>query len=77
MRATVVTTAQGRVRGLADNGVAVFKGLPYAAPPFGALRFEAPAPPEPWKGVRDATTFGRRCRRRPTGSRSPASSRSP
>ena len=58
MSAPVVTTAQGRVRGAAENGVAVFKGLPYAAPPFGALRFQAPAPPEPWKGVRDAKSFG-------------------
>jgi para-nitrobenzyl esterase len=56
--APVVETAQGRARGTAENGVAVFKGLPYAAPPFGALRFKAPAPPEPWKGVRDATNFG-------------------
>jgi para-nitrobenzyl esterase len=58
VRAPVITTAQGRVRGAAENGVTVFKGLPYAAPPFGTLRFKAPAPPEPWKGVRDASAFG-------------------
>jgi para-nitrobenzyl esterase len=56
--APVVHTAQGRARGAVENGVAAFKGLPYAAPPFGALRFKAPVPAEPWKGVRDATGFG-------------------
>ena len=58
MSAPVINTAQGRARGAVENGVASYKGLPYAAPPFGALRFKAPAPPEPWKGVRDATSFG-------------------
>ena len=58
MRAPVVTTAQGRARGAVENGIAVFKGLPYAAPPFGPLRFQAPAPAGPWKGVRDAAVFG-------------------
>lgn len=54
-------TRAGAVRGapLAGGG-AVFRGIPYAAPPFGALRFRAPASPEPWSGVRDATRFGPR-----------------
>jgi para-nitrobenzyl esterase len=56
--APVVQIAQGRARGAVENGVAVFKGLPYAAPPFRDLRFQAPAPPKPWKGVRDAAVFG-------------------
>jgi para-nitrobenzyl esterase len=54
----VVEIAQGRARGGAAAGVASFKGLPYAAPPFGRRRFKAPARPQPWTGVRDATRFG-------------------
>lgn len=55
----VVTTRQGDVRGsAADHGVTAFKGLPYAAPPFGPRRFGAPQPPEAWTGVRHATAYG-------------------
>ncbi|KUJ65309.1 carboxylesterase [Streptomyces albus subsp. albus] len=58
-RTTVRGTAQGAVRGrLSPDGVASFLGIPYAAPPFGPLRFRAPAPPEPWTGVRDALAWG-------------------
>jgi para-nitrobenzyl esterase len=58
VRPPVVETAQGRARGSADAGVASFKGLPYAAPPFGDLRLKAPAPARPWTKTRDATVFG-------------------
>ncbi|MFD7460477.1 MULTISPECIES: carboxylesterase/lipase family protein [unclassified Streptomyces] len=52
----------GRVRGLAKDGHAVFRGIPYAQPPVGPLRFEVPQPALPWDGVRDATVPGPGCR---------------
>src|ERR1700674_2284880 len=55
---SVVTTRQGRLRGKVTDGVAAFKGIPYAAPPFGPNRFQPPRPPESWDGVRDALTYG-------------------
>ncbi|RPK57818.1 Carboxylesterase [Streptomyces sp. ADI96-02] len=60
-----VTTAYGDVRGTVEAGVAVFRGIPYAAPPVGARRFRAPAPPRPWRGVRDAVDFGPTAPKRP------------
>ncbi|MFD7813545.1 carboxylesterase/lipase family protein [Streptomyces sp. NPDC059785] len=54
----VVPTPYGAVRGRYEKGAAVFRGIPFAAPPFGPHRFRPPAPPEPWHGVRDAGTFG-------------------
>ena len=54
----LVETRRGTVRGLAERGVAVFRGIPFARPPVGPLRFGPPAPLEPWTGARDATRFG-------------------
>jgi para-nitrobenzyl esterase len=54
----VVRTRYGEVRGSVADGVSTFKGIPYAAPPFGAHRLRAPQPVEPWSGVRDALTYG-------------------
>ncbi|MEU4657670.1 carboxylesterase family protein [Streptomyces sp. NPDC023723] len=54
----VVGTPYGAVRGRWERGVAVFRGIPYAAPPFGPRRFRPPVPPDRWDGVREAAAFG-------------------
>jgi para-nitrobenzyl esterase len=56
----VVRIVSGSVRG-SGSDVLAFKGIPYAAPPTGNLRWRPPAPPAPWTGVRDATAFGPQC----------------
>ena len=48
------TTAGGKLAGRAEAGVATFRGVPYAAPPVGTLRFAPPAPHPGWTGPRDA-----------------------
>ena len=53
-----VRTTAGVVRGQWESAVAVFRGIPYAQPPVGPRRFQAPAPAQPWDGVRDALRFG-------------------
>lgn len=58
MTETIVATTAGKVRGVVRGGIHVFRGVPFAAPPLGAHRFRAPAPPEPWDDVRDATAAG-------------------
>ncbi|CAN5467276.1 carboxylesterase/lipase family protein [soil metagenome] len=54
----VVDTDAGQVRGVDDGQVQVWKGIRYAAPPVGELRWRAPQPPEPWTDVADAFDFG-------------------
>lgn len=56
-----VTLDSGRVRGVVENDVVVFRGLPYAAPPVGDLRWREPAPAAHWSGIRDASRFGNAC----------------
>ncbi|OBH94059.1 carboxylesterase/lipase family protein [Mycobacterium sp. E2733] len=57
----VVETTFGPVRGVDDGRVSVWKGIRYAAPPIGDLRFRKPQPPETWTEVADATAFGPAC----------------
>ncbi len=58
MTEPIVDTRFGRVRGAREDGLAVFRGIPYAASTAGRQRFRPPSPPEPWVGVRDALRFG-------------------
>lgn len=53
-----VRTTEGVVQGRRRHGHAVFRGIPYAQPPVGMLRFAAPAPPHRWEGTRQAVEFG-------------------
>ena len=55
---SIVRTAQGSVRGIVTGGVHVFRGIAYAAAPFGPDHLQAPKPVEPWTGVRDALVDG-------------------
>lgn len=61
--AAQVRTDSGAVEGSssADGKVQIFKGIPYAAPPVGPLRWKEPQPATPWDGTRKATEFGARC----------------
>jgi para-nitrobenzyl esterase len=53
-----VRAAGGTLRGSQESGVAVWRGIPFAEPPVGALRFAAPQPAQGWSGVREALSFG-------------------
>lgn len=59
--APIVDTSAGRLEGSAENSLHVFKGIPYAAPPVGALRWKPPAAVSAWSGIRKATEFGPAC----------------
>ena len=65
---TVVKTESGKLRGEvldADSGLAVYRGIPFAAPPIGELRWKAPQPAKTWSDVREATEFGAICPQSP------------
>lgn len=53
-----VKTAQGVLEGTDISGIKAFKGVPFATPPVGDLRWKAPQPAQKWDGVRKATDFG-------------------
>lgn len=57
----VVWTDSGPLRGTVQPEYRTFQGIPYAAPPVGALRWRLPQPPRPWVSPRDATRPGNRC----------------
>ncbi len=58
---SVAATRFGEVRGKLDNGLYVFKGIPYGAPTGGKNRFMPPREPQPWRGVRNAFEYGASC----------------
>lgn len=62
----IVRISDGAVRGAAVSGIYEFLGLPYAAPPTGALRWRPPRRPARWDGVRDATQFAPSCPQLPS-----------
>lgn len=63
----VANTESGQVRGALEGGIASWKGIPFAAPPVGPLRWRAPQPAAKWQGVRDATAYGNDCMQQPFG----------
>jgi len=56
--AAIVATRSGRIEGIFEDGIFSFKGIPYAAPPVGNLRWLPPQPLIPWNGIRPAKEFG-------------------
>ena len=54
----IITTRYGRIEGVAERGCTVYKGVPYAKPPVGELRWRRPRAPEAWEGVLHADRFG-------------------
>ena len=72
-QAPVVQTTNGAIAGSIDEGIRSFKGIPYAQPPVGPLRWRPPQPATAWAGTRDATRFGNDCMQKPfADSRAPA-----
>src|SRR5258708_32143864 len=59
------TSPLGTLEGTEASGIRIFRGVPFAHPPVGKLRFAPPAPAARWNGVRDAKQFGARCMQLP------------
>jgi para-nitrobenzyl esterase len=57
----VVKVDSGQLQGVVSDGVVSYKGIPFAAPPVGDLRWRPPQPAAPWTGVRQAMEFGADC----------------
>lgn len=56
----IVEISLGKMRGVDGQYADIFKGIPFAAPPVGELRWKAPQPQQPWEGVFEADTFGKK-----------------
>ena len=54
----IVKVEGGTIKGIVSDTMSVYKGIPFAAPPVGDLRWKAPQPVIPWEGIREATEFG-------------------
>jgi para-nitrobenzyl esterase len=61
----IATTLQGELAGVVEDGISVFRNIPYAAPPVGELRWREPQAPASWTGTRDASQFGNACIQNP------------
>ena len=57
----IINTSSGKVQGIVEGDVSVFKGIPFAVPPVGEFRWRPPQPVKAWDGVRDAGEFGPNC----------------
>ncbi|XP_015175623.1 PREDICTED: acetylcholinesterase [Polistes dominula] len=63
----VLTVKQGRIKGVIEENIVdnvkyyIYRGIPYAKPPIGKLKFQDPLPPEEWFGIRDCSKFGNVC----------------
>ena len=65
MTSNIVETVAGPIQGEVEDGIHVFRGIPFAAPPVGELRWRPPQPAAPWRTVRDARSFGPSCPQNP------------
>jgi para-nitrobenzyl esterase len=65
VQAQTVTVDTGKLQGVSGNEVTAYKGIPYAAPPVGKLRWRPPQPAASWKGVLKATEYGHDCMQLP------------
>jgi para-nitrobenzyl esterase len=60
----VIQVDSGALQGVVEDGIEIYRGIPYAQPPVGSLRWRPPQPVEPWTGVRDSANFGHACPQR-------------